>query len=829
MLKHFSHNLIKILAGSQNIANKYRQTKTSTKDILLSLLTDAGGTGKKILSETGIFLRRDLAALTGGKTDQTTINLTIDFAKFNETSKLTILRAVKTAFLFKSFFVGTEHLLYSAIKDKKSAAYKILRRLNINLDNLEKRLVIVFKANQEFTRLAKTLKNQNQTNKIKLLRPSGGQRALDFFCFNLNQKAKKGQLDPTIGREKELNRLVNILLRRHKNNPLLIGPPGVGKTALIEGLAQRIVDRRVPLALANKQILTLDLAGLVAGTMFRGDFEARIKQVIEETEKSGNTIIFIDEIHNIVGSGNAGGSLDTANILKPALVRGDFQCIGATTRDEYQKYFEQDKALERRFQIIEINEPSDQEACQILNGLKTNYENFHQVKFSLEAIKEAVRLSQRYQPERFLPDKAIDLIDEAAAQTRSNWQTPRIVKTIHSLETQLKKIAKQEFELIKDEKYSEALFLKGREKRFQTKLSNLQIEFKKQTKDRVLEINKADIRKTAENMTSVPIRELEAAEKNRLINLEKILAKSIVGQKEILQETAQTIRRAKAGLSDQNRPLASFLFLGPTGVGKTELAKVIARQLFGGEKNLIKIDMSEFKQGFTSARLIGAPAGYVGYEQGGFLTEKVRHQPYSVVLFDEIEKAHSENINLLLQILEDGTLSDHKGHKVNFRNTIIVLTSNIGGLPASEDFKRLGFLTAEEKKRESSDQQNYIKEQILSELKFKLPPEFINRLDKILVFNKLTLKDLNSIAKQEVKQLINILSNKTPKVRLTVDSTVFKFLAKEGCKSNLGARPLRRLVADKIANPLARIILQTEAKELNLRATVSNNKVKIKN
>lgn len=800
----FANNLKIILKNSLNIPSTSQ--RITTKNLLISLIENKNSLGAKILKEQGVKIRRPFAPK---KTQNSNVS---------SLYKKALIKSAKIAYQYKNQFIGSEHLLYALLSLKKCKACKILSKL-LNLQDLRKNTLALIQNNaQEFNRYSKIFENLTHKNlKTKKRKeqktPQNKKNALDLFCFDLTEKSKKQETDPLIGRKKEMERLINILMRRHKNNPILIGLPGVGKTALVYGLAQKIARKEVPVFLLDKKIFSLDLASLVAGTIFRGEFEARLQKIIEETENNSNVILFIDEIHNIIGAGSASGSLDTANILKAPLMRGSFQCIGATTLEEYQKHLEKDKALERRFQKIFINEPSPDEAVKILQGTKKEYEKFHQIKIPNKAIKFAVELSHRFINDRFLPDKALDLMDEALANLKNKINLPNNYKKIKEIEERLKNLTLEKLKAVRKENFILAVKIKREEKNLQKKLNQSKTTMEKAKEVSYGILKTKDLERTLENTTSIPIHLLKK-EKESLLNLEKNLSKKIIGQNKIIKNIAASIRKAKAGLACENKPLASFLFLGQTGVGKTEMAKVLAKEIFGDEKNLVRLDMSEFKESFASSRLIGAPAGYVGYEEGGFLTEKIRHQPYSLILLDEIEKAHPQILNLLLQILEEGSLNDHKGHAVNFKNTIIIMTSNLGTEKLIKKDEKLGFMD----KTIKEDDQKEIKTKILESLKEFLRPELVNRIDKVLIFHSLTLKNLEKIAQIEIEKLSQKLKPK--KIVLKISPGLFHFLAKKSAKENLGARPLKRLISNLIEDEIAKIMLSGKIQ--------SNKEIKVK-
>lgn len=640
--------------------------------------------------------------------------------------------------------------------------------------------------------------------------PNGSQKggsALDKFGRDLTQAAKNGEIDPVIGREKEIQRVIQILSRRTKNNPVLIGEPGVGKTAVAEGLALEIAKGNVPEILKDKRVVSLDLTGMVAGAKYRGDFEERIKAAIDEVKKSKNTILFIDELHTIVGAGAAEGSADAANILKPSLARGDFQVIGATTINEYRKYIEKDAALERRFQPVKVGEPTPEQAVQILKGLRDSYEAHHKVKITDEAINAAVTLSSRYIADRYLPDKAIDLIDEGASKVRlASLTSPDNVK---ELEDEIADYEKEKASAINEQDFERAARLRDEQKELQTKLDDAKKKWQEQQKGNSGEVTAEDIAKIVSEWTGIPVVQLTKEESERLLNMENVLHERVIGQSEAVTAIAKAIRRGRVGLKDPKRPVGSFIFLGPTGVGKTELCKALAEAMFGDENAMLRLDMSEYMEKHTVSKLIGSPPGYVGFEEGGQLTEKVRRKPYSVVLFDEIEKAHPDVFNMLLQILEDGRLTDSQGRTVDFKNTIIIMTSNVGARLITEKQSSLGFNSENENAEESEKKD--IKELVTGELRKVFRPEFLNRVDDIIVFNKLNKDEIKQIAVKMLKTLENRLDKMNIKISFT-DNAISE-IADKGFDENYGARPLRRAIQNEIEDPLSEQMLEGKVKD----------------
>ena len=649
--------------------------------------------------------------------------------------------------------------------------------------------------------------NQDNNKKGKKEKKEKNRKHINLYCEDLTRKAREGKIDRIVGRDSEIERVIQILSRRTKNNPCLIGEPGVGKTAVAEGLALEIAKGNVPEILKDKRVVSLDLTGMVAGAKYRGDFEERIKAAIDEVKKSKNTILFIDELHTIVGAGAAEGSADAANILKPSLARGDFQVIGATTLNEYRKYIEKDAALERRFQPVKVGEPTPEQAVQILKGLRDSYEAHHKVKITDEAINAAVTLSSRYIADRYLPDKAIDLIDEGASKVRlASLTSPDNVK---ELEDEIADYEKEKASAINEQDFERAARLRDEQKELQTKLDDAKKKWQEQQKGNSGEVTAEDIAKIVSEWTGVPVVQLTKEESERLLNMENVLHERVIGQSEAVTAIAKAIRRGRVGLKDPKRPVGSFIFLGPTGVGKTELCKALAEAMFGDENAMLRLDMSEYMEKHTVSKLIGSPPGYVGFEEGGQLTEKVRRKPYSVVLFDEIEKAHPDVFNMLLQILEDGRLTDSQGRTVDFKNTIIIMTSNVGARLITEKQSSLGFNSENENAEESEKKD--IKELVTGELRKVFRPEFLNRVDDIIVFNKLNKDEIKQIAVKMLKTLENRLDKMNIKISFT-DNAISE-IADKGFDENYGARPLRRAIQNEIEDPLSEQMLEGKVKD----------------
>ncbi len=693
-------------------------------------------------------------------------------------------------------FVGTEHLLMGVLHESDSIASRMLISLGVDVRKLYNELLQTVGAPQG---------KENAPSKR-----GGDLRVLSQFSKNLTESAREGRLDPVIGREKEISRVIQILSRRTKNNPVLIGEPGVGKTAVAEGLAQRITDGDTPEHLRGCRLLSLDLSAMVAGTKYRGEFEERLKAAMEEVKSAGNVILFIDELHTLVGAGAAEGAIDAANILKPALARGEIQVIGATTMEEYRKYVEKDKALERRFEPVTVGEPTPEETVGILHGLRDKYEAHHKVKLTDAALQAAVTLSVRYIADRFLPDKAIDLIDEAASRLRMNAQTAP--PDLRAMEERLSALQTEKDAAVTSQRFEEAARLRDEERTLSEELNAQRGEWKKKSGGEVLE---EDVAAVVSLWTGIPVTRLTEDESERLLRMEEILHQRVVGQEEAVGAVARAIRRGRVGLKDPKRPAGSFIFLGPTGVGKTELCKALAEVLFGDENAMIRVDMSEFMEKHTVSKLIGSPPGYVGYDEAGGLTEKIRRKPYTVVLFDEIEKAHPDVFNLLLQILEDGVLTDSHGRRVSFRDAIVVMTSNLGARNITEPGKTMGFTHAE---RVMSD--DAIREAVTKELKQAFRPEFINRVDEIIVFQKLTKEQIRSIAEKMLAPLIERV--KSLGITLTVHSEVLDWLSEKGYDPVMGARPLRRAIQAEIEDKLAEKMLSKQLTIDNVQLTMQD-------
>ncbi len=787
--KGFTQKANEAMNLSIDEASKMGHTYIGTEHILLGLLEEHTGVAAVTLAECGLeeeALRAKIETAIGKG-----VKTTLTPEDFTPRTKRVMQTAVITSAQAGHSFVGTEHLLIALLSERDSYAVKFMEELSVSVNSVLTALKVSLSDDSD-TDFSAPSAEKNKDSK-------GKNKNLEKFGRDLTEAAKNGEIDPVIGREQEIRRVIEILSRRTKNNPVLIGEPGVGKTAVAEGLALKISKGEVPELLKDKRVFSLSLTGMIAGTKYRGDFEERIKGVIDELKKDKNTILFIDELHTIVGAGSAEGSADAANILKPTLAKGDFQVIGATTLEEYRKYIEKDSALERRFQPVKVGEPSKDEAKEILKGLRDKYEAHHKVKISDEAIDAAVELSVRYIADRYLPDKAIDLIDESASRLRLKEQTaPPELKTI---EDEIAKLEIEKAEAVTNQDFERAAKVRDKQKNLKDSLENKREEWKTQTEANVAVVTKEDIAKTVSHWSGVPVEELSKEESERLLNLEAELHNRVIGQDTAVTAVAKAIRRGRAGLKEENRPIGSFIFSGPTGVGKTELTKALAVSMFGDENAMLRLDMSEYMEKHTVSKLIGSPPGYVGFDEGGQLTEKVRRKPYSVILFDEIEKAHPDVFNMLLQILEDGRLTDSQGRTVSFKNTVIIMTSNVGARLITDKTKSLGFDTTEAKA-------DNVKETVLSELKKVFRPEFLNRVDDIIVFNKLTKDEVKKIA----GLMIDALGKRLKALGYDLEYTdnVLEAIADKGFDEAYGARPVRRAVRSLMEDELSEKLLSGE-------------------
>ncbi len=793
-ISHLTDNARTSLHHATLIAQGYGSPYIGTEHLLLGVMAQGASVGAKILADAGVTLDRAQTALN--MVPVSTIVGGISTKSLSETAKLTLKMSWDIAQEFHQDYLGTEHILYSILTQKNARATVLLKDMNVNITDIVSEL-------EDYLDHQGDAYSQVDDETILEKKIPTQKGALGTFGTDLTAKARAGKLDPVIGRGEQEERLVTILSRRTKNNPVLIGEPGVGKTAIVEGLAQRIASEDVPEHLLDKRIIQLDLAGMIAGTKYRGEFEERLKKVINELQEQKNVVVFIDELHLLVGAGAAEGALDAANMLKPALARGEIRLIGATTLDEYRKHIEKDTALERRLQTIVVPEPSLKDTTAIMKGLKPYYEKHHGVTINDEVIEDAVYMADRYISERFMPDKAIDVIDEAAARVRV--KSGRKPSKLRDYMKQLRNLNEKMEEAVTGEDYERAALYKTRISQLSEKLEETRREFEQKTP---ITLGDEDIAHAISLMTGIPVSRVQKSEAKLLRNLESHLEKYIMGQTEAVEKVSRAIRRSRSGVASSKRPIGSFVFMGPTGVGKTELAKVLAREVFGSEEALIKIDMSEFSERHNTSRLLGAPAGYVGYEDGGQLTDKIRRQPYSVVLFDEIEKANSEVFHLLLQILEDGTLTDAKGHKVDFTNTIIILTSNLGAERMMKE-SSLGFhaVTRKDEKQleEMHDENAEVAQEALGRI---MRPELINRFDAIVTFKALTRKQVGKIFDKLVAELQDRLVRKG--IHLVIEASAKRLIIAEGYDEKFGARPLRRAMQDLLEHQIADGILSGE-------------------
>ena len=782
MFGRFTERAQKVLALAQEEAVRLGHNNIGTEHILLGLIREGEGIAAKALTALGLGLEKiqdEVESLIGRGQEQPAS------IAYTPRAKKVIELSMDEARKLGHTYVGTEHILLGLIREGEGVAARVLNNLGISLNKARQQVLQLLGSSEAVSSSHGAPTNVNTPT-------------LDGLARDLTAAARDGNLDPVIGRSKEIERVIQVLSRRTKNNPVLIGEPGVGKTAIAEGLAQRIVANEIPETLRDKRVMTLDMGSVVAGTKYRGEFEDRLKKIMDEIRQAGNIILFIDELHTLIGAGGAEGAIDASNILKPALARGELQCIGATTLDEYRKYIEKDAALERRFQPIMVEQPTPEEAIQILHGLRDRYEAHHRVKITDDAIEAAVRLSDRYITDRYLPDKAIDLIDEACSKVRLRSYT--VPPNLKQLEQRLEDIRKEKDAAVQSQEFEKAAALRDTEQKIREELEMTKNQWKEKQGRTDSEVTPDDIAQIVASWTGIPVVKLAEEESERLLKMEDILHARVIGQDEAVKAVARAIRRARAGLKDPKRPMGSFIFLGPTGVGKTELARALAEALFGDENAIIRIDMSEYMEKHSTSRLVGAPPGYVGYEEGGQLTEKVRRKPYSVVLLDEIEKAHPEVFNVLLQVLEDGRLTDSKGRTVDFRNTLIIMTSNVG----ADQIRRnatLGFTAVQDSERDY----NNMKEKVLAELKKTFRPEFLNRIDETIVFHPLDQEHIEKIVVLMAEDLRKRLKEQDVSFELT--EAAVKFLAKEGFDPQYGARPLRRAIQKYIEDRLSEELL----------------------
>lgn len=791
MYQRFTEKAERAISFSQQSAVELGHNYVGTEHILLGLVKEGTGVAARVLQAQGITeekILREIDELIGrGDTaGETPVG-------FTPRTKRVLELAFKEARRMGQGYIGTEHLLLGIMKEGESVAVRIMMDLGVDPQKLLNELVKIL--NEE---------TPGSNGAPKSSSANSATPTLNQFGRDLTDMAREGRIDPVIGRDKEIERVIQILSRRTKNNPCLIGEPGVGKTAIAEGLAQKIVEGNIPEILNDKRVVTLDLSSMVAGAKYRGEFEDRLKKAMEEIRKAGNVILFIDELHTIVGAGAAEGAIDASNILKPSLARGEIQVIGATTLNEYRKHIEKDAALERRFQPITVGEPSKEEAVEILKGVRDKYEAHHRVKITDDALEAAVMLSDRYITDRFLPDKAIDLVDEAASRIRlKTFTAPPDIK---DMEERVEKLSKEKEDSIRCQEFEKAARIRDEEQKLKNELEKIKDQWHQKNQTKTDTVTADEIAEIVASWTGIPVKKLAEEESERLLKMEDTLHERVIGQEEAVKSISRAIRRGRVGLKDPKRPVGSFIFLGPTGVGKTELCKALAEAMFGDEKSMIRVDMSEFMEKHSVSKLVGSPPGYVGYDEGGQLTEKVRRRPYSVLLFDEIEKAHPDIFNILLQILEDGRLTDSQGRVVDFRNTIIIMTSNVGARTITEP-KRLGFSIA---KDESAKNYEDMKSNVMGELKKMFRPEFLNRIDDIIVFHPLSEDNIKEIVKLMTQVLVKRL--KANEMELEISEDLLAHLAKKGYDPIFGARPLRRAIQSMVEDKLAEEILEGRIK-----------------
>ena len=813
MMQRFTDDAQRVLSFAQEAALELGHDYVGTEHVLIGLIKVKNGVAAKALNELGLSAEtiiEDVEAHIGrGNKKASSVYMT-------PRVKHVLELAVEVANHMNHNYVGTEHILLGLLSDGGGVAVGILRNHNIRANDIVDTIRTILGSSDSASHSGEDRKDNSSLGELA------------DFSTDLNESAKQGKIDPVIGRDKEIARVIQILSRRTKNNPVLIGEPGVGKTAIAEGLAQRIVNGNVPEILRNKRIISLSISSMLAGAKYRGEFEERLKKAIDEVQKHDDMIIFIDEIHTLVGAGATEGAMDAANILKPALARGEFQVIGATTLDEYKKHIEKDAALERRFQPVLVGEPSEEDALEILKGLRDRYEAFHKAKITDEALEAAVSLSSRYITDRFLPDKAIDVVDEAASKVR--MKVFSAAPDVKALETQLADVKKEKEAAVTAQEFEKAAEMRDEEKRIEKEINDKK-KAAKENSDAKLVVTDEDIASVVAQWTGIPVSKIAQEESESLLHLEEELHKRVIGQDEAVVAVSKAVRRARAGLKDPKRPIGSFLFLGPTGVGKTELARALAVALFGDETAMIRLDMSEYMEKHTVSRLVGAPPGYVGYEEGGQLTDAVRRKPYSVILLDEVEKAHADFFNILLQVLDDGRLTDSQGRTVDFRNTVIIMTSNLGAKALRKDSPELGFLAA--KKADSNTEDVSVvnfkeaKKSVMDSVKRHFRPEFLNRIDEMIVFHALTSNDL--------KQIVTILMDTVVKrlgdmgLSLEISPAAMDLLVKEGSDFSMGARPLKRAIQRLIEDPISDLILQGNAPEgAIIKADVEDEHIVVK-
>ena len=796
MMQRFTDDAQRVLSFAQEAALELGHDYVGTEHVLIGLTKVKNGVAAKALEELGIVTEDIFEAVEDqvgrGNKKATSIYMT-------PRVKNVLELAVQVANRMNHNYVGTEHILLGLLSDGGGVAVGILRAMNIRTDDIVEAIRHILGSSSNGDHSGQEGANNN-----------GDLGELTDFATDLNESAKQGKIDPVIGRDTEIQRVIQILSRRTKNNPVLIGEPGVGKTAIAEGLAQRIVNGNVPEILRNKRIISLSISSMLAGAKYRGEFEERLKKAIDEVQQHDDMIIFIDEIHTLVGAGATEGAMDAANILKPALARGEFQVIGATTLDEYKKHIEKDAALERRFQPVQVGEPNEEDALEILSGLRDRYEAFHKAKITDEALKAAVTLSSRYITDRFLPDKAIDVVDEAASKVR--MKVFSAAPDVKALEDRLNTVKKEKEAAVTSQDFEKAAKLRDEEQALVKEIDDKKAVAKEES-DQKLIVTEEDIAAVVAQWTGIPVAKIAEEESETLLHLEDELHKRVIGQDDAVTAVAKAVRRARAGLKDPKRPIGSFLFLGPTGVGKTELARALASSLFGDESAMIRLDMSEYMEKHTVSRLVGAPPGYVGYEEGGQLTDAVRRKPYSVILLDEVEKAHADFFNILLQVLDDGRLTDSQGRTVDFRNTVIIMTSNLGAKALHKNSTELGFLAPKKAESHSNDSKRIdfkeAKKSVLDAVKSHFRPEFLNRIDEMIVFHPLTEEDLTKIVTILMSDVIKRLGERDLHLEITPEA--MKLLVKEGSDFTMGARPLKRAIQRLIEDPVSDLILKGEA------------------
>ena len=809
-MNNFTPRSKQVLSFAQQESMRFNHDYVGTEHLLLGLIKLGQGVAVSVLKSMGLNLDklRFEVEKVSGSSGYTQVEGSLPYTP---QLKKVLALAAKEAKLMNYNYIGTEHLLLGILSEGESVAAKVLRNLNVNIDVVRKEVLIALDPNF----LPGDSDAGVSGHTTKATETSKGINTLMSFGRDLTELAQQGKLDPVIGRQNEIERVIQILCRRTKNNPVLIGEAGVGKTAIVEGLALNIIAKNVPDVLQDKIVFGLDLPLMIAGTKYRGQFEERIRTVLDEIRTSENIIVFIDELHTIVGAGGAEGAMDASNILKPALARGELQCIGATTMDEYRKYIEKDSALERRFQSIMVNPPTVDETIEILKGLKENYEKHHQVQYSEQALIAAATLSDRYISGRFLPDKAIDIMDEAGARTRiTEVITP---PDIAKQEIQIKKLQKQKEKAITDQEYEKAADYRDQEKSIKVEIEDVVNQWKKEKKEKIVKIDVNEITEVLSKLSGIPIQQMKGEESAKLIKMEETLSQVVIGQVEAIKTISRALRRSRADLKDPKRPIGSFLFLGPTGVGKTLLAKSLAEFMFGKSDAIIQLDMSEYMEKFNVSRLVGSPPGYIGHDEGGQLSERVRRNPYSVVLFDEIDKAHPDVIHMLLQIVEEGKLTDSVGRVIDFKNCIIIMTSNLGAHKIIQG-KSLGFSL----KTDNQDERN--SERLMDEAKKHFKPEFLNRIDDVIIFKKLDRENLSQITMIEIEKVKQRLLNRN--LKLIIDSSILDFLIDKGYKPEYGARPLRRAIERFIEDPMAEEILTGAIKNGDvIDVKVDNNKL----